>query len=161
MSDTATPVAVDSIPVQVTPTPITAPALDLRSHILQCDDMQYETIDCPEWGPDTKVTVRSLTAEEKDNFEKSITYTLRERRGRKIREKTKVDPTKLRAKLVVVSACIAMNNPAPLFSPKDVDGLAKKNGAAMDRLFEACQRLSGFSDDDVDDMGKGSSPELS
>lgn len=117
-------------------------ALLSRDDIFGTTDMVYEDVSVPEWGTDVEVRVRSITGDERDKFEASIV----QQNGRK----TKVDQRNLRAKLIVLSAI--NEDGTPLFKPADVFKLGEKNAAALDRIFEVAQRLSGLSDDDVDEM---------
>jgi len=116
-----------------------------RDEILQVDDLQYEDVEVPEWGG--VVRVRGLTGAERDAFEESIM----DQRGKKFR----VLLQNLRAKLVALS--IVDEAGKRLFSEGDVGKLGTKSAAALQRVFEAAQRLSGISDEDVDELVKNSS----
>jgi hypothetical protein len=145
--------------VPETPPVVKETADDIRKAIFACDDIKYEPVSVPEWN--RVIWVRTLSGEERDKFEASIIYEVPTRRGKKKGTVHKVNPQKLRAKLVIASACVAENDPTPLFKITDVDALAAKSGAAIDRVFDVCQRLSGISDDDMEELGNESSPEQS
>jgi len=116
-----------------------------REQILKVDDLQFEDVEVPEWGG--VVRVRGLTGTERDAFEESII----DQRGKK----TRVVMANLRAKLVAQS--IVDEDGRRLFSERDVGALGEKSAAALQRVFNAAQRLSGISDEDVEELVKNSS----
>lgn len=107
-----------------------------RESILDADDLSYDDVDVPEWGG--TVRVRALTGAERDRFEASIA-------GGK-----KPSYDNFRSKLVVASVVDADGE--RLFTQADVQLLGKKSAAALNRVFEAAQRLSGLNDEDVDEL---------
>jgi hypothetical protein len=119
------------------------------SEILGVDDTVIELVDVPEWHG--KVRVRGLTGSERDDFEEGLL----ERRG-KTRE---VRFTNLRAKLCALT--MVDGDGKRLFTDAQVEALGRKSAAALSRVFTVAQRLSGLSDEDVDelagDLGKGRS----
>lgn len=117
-----------------------------KADIFGRDDRRYETVDVPEWGG--SVRLRSLTGAERDDWEGSLVHQV----GRK----THTDLRNMRAKLVQLSA--VDENGLPLFDKADVMKLGNMNAAALDRLFETCQRLSGLSDEDVAELEGNSGP---
>jgi len=117
-------------------------ALLTREEILQADDLPVEDVDVPEWGG--TVRVRTLSGAERDRFEGSIT----EQRGKKI----KVKADNIRAKLVALS--VVNEKGQPVFDEGDVRQLGKKSAKALDRVFDVAQRLSGISDEDVEELAK-------
>jgi hypothetical protein len=111
-----------------------------RDVILQADDLLVEDVEVPEWGG--VVRVRGLTGAERDDFEASVV----EQRGKK----TRLNMQNFRAKLVVR---VAINGDGQrLFSDKDASRLGQKSAAALQRVFEVAQRLSGLSDQDVEEL---------
>lgn len=115
-----------------------------RDQILSASDLTFEIVPVPEWGGD--VRVRSLSGKERDAFEASI---LTIRSG----GKTRLNPADMRAKLV--SRCIVNENGERLFTDADITMLSAKSAAALQRVFEAAQRLSGLSDQDVEELEEG------
>lgn len=116
-----------------------------REEILDTNDLQIEQVDVPDWGG--AVLVRGLTAAERDEFESSIM----DQRGQDVR----VNTENLRAKLVAFALVDADGN--RIFTkPGDVKRLGQKSGRALDRIFAVAQRLSGFSEQDVEDLVKNS-----
>jgi hypothetical protein len=67
-----------------------------------------------------------------------------------------MDITNATAKLV--ASCIVTEDGEPLFTMDDIDALGQKSGAALNRVFEAAQRLSGLSDEDLEEAGKVLTP---
>jgi hypothetical protein len=115
-----------------------------REEILQADDLPTEDVPVPEWGG--TVRVRTLKGVERDRFEDSIT----EQRGKQAH----VIAENLRAKLVALS--IVDEQGRRLFDRADVRKLGEKSAKALDRVFDVAQRLSGISDDDVEELVKNS-----
>lgn len=113
-----------------------------RDAILKATDLPHEDVDVPEWGG--TVRVRTLTGAERDQFEASIV----ELRGKK----RKINTANIRAKLVALSVVDEQGN--RLFSDADVALLGKKSAAALDRVFAVAQRLSGVTEDDVEELEK-------
>jgi hypothetical protein len=115
-------------------------ALLSKAEIFGQDDRKYEVVDVPEWGG--SVRIRSLTGTERDEYEESL---LSQRNG-----KAKAVLKNYRAKLVAL--CAVDDAGDPLFDKADVMRLGNANSAALDRLYEACQRLSGLSDEDIEEL---------
>lgn len=113
-----------------------------KNAILSQSDREIEMVEVPEWGG--VVFVRSLSGEERDQFEASII----ERNGRDVRTNLR----NLRARLVVLAACDESGN--PIFSPGDADALGAKSAAALDRIFSVAQRLSGLRENDVQELAE-------
>ena len=116
-----------------------------RDAILQADDIQVEDVEIPEWGG--MVRVRGMTGAQRDAFEASIV----EQRGRKSR----VNLKNLRARLVSLSIVDGEGN--LIFSSADVQALGRKSAAGLQRVFNAAQRLSGLSDEDIEELTGNSS----
>lgn len=113
-----------------------------KDQILSADDIQSQRVPVPEWGGE--VMVRGLTGSQRDQWEAGLTV----RRG-----KTMVpDMRDFRARLVVL--CVVDEAGKLVFGPGDVDALSGKSGAALDRLYDAAAKLSGISEQDVEDLTK-------
>ena len=56
----------------------------------------------------------------------------------------------LRARLVMLT--VIDHEGKRLFSVKDVEALGKKSAKALDKVFEAAQRLSGLRDEDIEEL---------
>lgn len=112
-----------------------------RDEILAADDIAEELVTVAQWKGGA-VLIRGLTGAERDDFEASCIKG----KGRK----AEVTIQNLRAKLVALSAVDATG--ARLFTEQDVVALGKKSGAALARLYEVAARLSGISDDDLEEL---------
>lgn len=115
-----------------------------RTQILQCDDVQRERVEVPEWGG--YVYVRSMTGQERERLEMALVDDL----GNPIpgaREQ-------LRARLVALT--VVDDDNQRLFKTDDVPQLQQKNSAVLDRLFTKAQHLSGITQDDVEALTKNS-----
>jgi hypothetical protein len=117
-----------------------------RDQILQANDIQTEEVSVPEWGG--AVRVRALDGEERDALEASMIQG----KGRN----AQVNLKNLRAKLVARS--IVDEKGKRIFSDEDIPALARKSAAALTRVYEVAQRLSGITPDDVDELTKNSKP---
>ena len=112
-----------------------------REAILSANDQTIEFCSTPEWPCD--VYVKSLNGSQRDSFEASLVHT----NGK---GKRSVSYNDVRAKLVVKTACDKDGN--LLFSDFDVAKLTLKSAAALQRVFEVAQRLSGITEDDVKEL---------
>ena len=143
-----------STPVDQPETPAIVPMT--RDDVLSANDIVIEGVVVPEWGGRT-VYVRSLSAGERDDFETDVMKEKRVRtKAGRIRTEKYVETRRVRAKLAVKACCISKDNPAALFKPADVEKLATKNGAALDRIYDLASRLAGITDDDVEELIKKS-----
>lgn len=110
------------------------------------DKRRMEEIPVPELG-DT-VFVRELSAAERDQFETSMLH---------LSKQGKVQGTNLanlRARLAVLAICDEQGR--RLFSDDDAKILGQLGASALQRIFEAAQRLSGLSDSDMEELEKNS-----
>lgn len=122
-----------------------------REAIAAAVDAAYEEVEVPEWGG--SVRVKSLNATERDAFEASLVST----EGKKNR----ANLVNIRAKLVAACLVDALGGRVYLDASAGANDLGQRNGAVIDRIFTVCQRLSGMSQKDVEDLEKNSSPGLS
>jgi len=119
-------------------------AILTREQILQANDIATETVSVPEWGGE--VLVRALSGSQRDAFDDA---TL-EQKGKNRR----VNLVNVRARLCAIS--IVDETGKRMFSDEDVRALGRKSAAALDRVFAAAQRLSGLTDEDVEELAKNS-----
>lgn len=110
--------------------------------ILAADDIKTQRVAVPEWGGD--VLVKTLSGKERDAFESTIVDMKLKGKDRQ------VNLENFRAKLVIASLVDEEGN--KLFSPKQLDQLAQKSAAALHRVFKVAQELSGFGEDDVEEL---------
>lgn len=120
-----------------------------RSAILAVSDIQTEDLYVSEWQ--TWVRVRGLTGSERDAFEQSCVVG----KGRN----KDVSVKDVRAKLVVRS--VVDDQGTRLFQDNDVAMLGQKSAAALDRIYDVAARLSGISDEDVEELSKNSGSDQS
>jgi hypothetical protein len=115
-----------------------------RDDILRAADLPTEEVHVPEWGG--SVLVRGMTGAERDAFESSVVEL---KAGNKA---TSVNMQNIRAKLVALT--VVDEKGERLFSQADVELLGNKSAAALQRIFEAAQRLSGLTQADVEELAK-------
>lgn len=109
-----------------------------RQQIIDADDVEYASVECPEWGG--TVRLRSIRGTQRDAYEQSVISGSGADRKMNLRN--------ARAKLIVL--CAVDETGRPLFTAEDVTELGKKNAAPLDRLFDACRKLAGMSENDVE-----------
>lgn len=114
-----------------------------KDQIFEANDLQVESVDVPEWGG--SVSVRTMTGADRDAFEASM-FTLG------ADGKRTADMSNLRAKLVALTVVDDAGN--RLFEAGDVDRLATKSAAALERVFLVAQRLNGLGENALDDAVK-------
>jgi hypothetical protein len=115
-------------------------ALLTKDQMLAADDIKSERVPVPEWAGD--VMVRGLTGAQRDQWEASMSVQRGKRR--------EPDMANFRARLVVL--CVVDETGELVFHSGDIDALAGKSGAALDRLYSAAARLSGIGEQDVEDL---------
>lgn len=120
-----------------------------RDAILGASDIKTEDVKVPEWGG--VVRVKGLTAAQRDQVEAKVTST----KGKDFN----LNLVGMRAHMA--SLAIVDENGKPVFTAGDIKALGEKSGAALDRVFEAVTRLSGMSDNDIDELTKNSEAETS
>jgi hypothetical protein len=110
----------------------------------------------PEWGG--KVRIRSLSSEERDDFEATLYQQVPDpqKPGKTV---LKIVRQNGRARLVARCLVHAVGEKAGqrMFTDdQQVIQLGKKNGAALNRCFEVATRLSGMSEEAKQELGKDS-----
>lgn len=116
-----------------------------REQILGAADLEERIVEVPEWGGD--VLVRGITGAERDLFEKSCI----EMKG-KNRE---FNTANFRAKLVALSI-VDPDTKKPMFTQVDINALGKKSAKALNRVYDVATELSGFGDEEVEELTKNS-----
>jgi len=114
-----------------------------REDILGADDLIIERVSTPEWKGDT--FVKGMTGAERDRFEAGIITV--------DSKSEKVDMRDIRAKLCSETICDESGK--KLFTQADVKALSQKSAAPLQRCFEVAQKLSGITDDDVEELAEG------
>ena len=120
-----------------------------RDTILEADDQEFAEVNIPEWGG--VVRIRSITGAQRDAYEASLI----DERGKD----RKMNLRNARAKLIVL--CAVDDAGRPLFTADDVNRLGRRNAKPVDRLFDACKKLAGLTDEDVDKLAEdfGATPD--
>ncbi len=113
------------------------------SDIFAVDDQRIERVEVPEW--DGHVFVKSITGTERDAFESAMV-------SRKGKGKSEVDLTNVRASLVARAACTAEG--VRLFDDAQASQLGAKSASALDRVYTVADRLSGLSEEDVEELAE-------
>ena len=121
-----------------------------KDQILEANDLQSESVHVQEWGGD--VLVRTMTGADRDAFESSMITTLAD--GTR-----KPNMANMRAKLVALTVVDEAGN--RVFDVGDVDRLALKSASALERVFNAAQRINGLGIQAEADAAKNSVAGLS
>lgn len=108
-----------------------------RDMILEADDLKTETVKVPEWGGE--VRVRMMTAADRDVYEQRL---FQSREGGTIKN--------IRATLAAM--CLVDDEGGRMFNEDDIEILGRKSASALNRVFEAAQRLNRITDDDLEEL---------
>lgn len=111
--------------------------------ILDADDLQREAVEVPEWGG--TVLVQGMSGSDRDRFEAAM---MNKQMSGVDKDRAMAD---YRARLA--AACIVDENGARLFrGDAVVKRLGAKNAQALTRVVEVASRLSGLTDEDVEEL---------
>ena len=114
-----------------------------RDQILEASDLKSEAVEVPEWGG--SVLVRTMTGTDRDAFENTMVRLLPDGTRRS-------DVSNYRSKLVAMT--LVDEAGGRLFTSDDLDRLASKSAAALDRVFTVAQRINGLGVQAQDDAVK-------
>ncbi len=117
--------------------------MSIRDQILAVQDIPSEIVDVPEWG--VKVEVRGMTGAERTRI---MDLAVDQKGGVNLQF---VYPE------IVVATSFDQESGEQIFGPKDRDALLAKSATALDRLASVGMRLSGFTQESADEVGKDSS----
>jgi hypothetical protein len=123
-----------------------------REEIFAAEDRKFEFVKVPEWSggdPEAGVWVKGLSGTDRDSFELGMLET----KGRK----QEVNLRNLRAKLIVRTA-VDSDDPETaknIFTLVDIAPLGRKSAAALQRVYAMAQKLSGLSNEDVEELTVG------
>ncbi len=120
-----------------------------REDILAVEDIGRELVAIPEWGGE--VWVYGMTAAERDHLEKNLVQT----KGKDVQTNLE----NVRAKIAAIS--IRNEEGKRIFNESDIHELGRKSALALDRIFNVAQRLSGISQEDVEELSKNSESDQS
>lgn len=112
-----------------------------RDDILKVKDLKVEKVQA--WGG--TVHVRGMTGAERDKFEAGIIQM----RGKE----QSLNLQNVRAKLCVLTLCDA--DGTRLFEDNEMALLAEKSAVELQKVFAVAQRLSGITQEDVDELAEG------
>lgn len=116
---------------------------ELRAKILAADDLPKKSVHVSEWGVDVFVT--TLTGQQRDKLESEW---LKRRRHMGRDDK---DLTDFRA--FVACWCMVDEAGKRIFDPaNDVNGLTRKSGAALTKVWNVAAELNRFTDSDVEEL---------
>lgn len=104
-----------------------------KDQILEAVDLKTSEVKVPEWGG--SVRVRTMSGADRDAWEASMVVVQPDGSRRANMES-------MRAKLVALTVVGEDGN--PLFCLDDVARLTQKSAAALDRVFDAAQKLNGL-----------------
>jgi hypothetical protein len=113
-----------------------------REDILKINDIESEIVKVPEWGGEVKVI--GLTGIQRNEYEQSLVI----RKGKDVSLNMKHAMSKL-----VMLSCVDENN-EKIFSEGDIEILGTKSGKALSRIYKVAAKLSGLSDEDMDELTK-------
>lgn len=111
--------------------------------LLTATQLPQESIVFPGFG---KVFVRGMTGKQRDQWESSLMRG----RGQDRRPHTE----NARARLAV--RCLVNEKGERLYQDADAERLGNIRVDYLQKIFEVAQRLSGVTDEDIDDLGKSS-----
>lgn len=119
-------------------------AIASRDMILSIDDLKTEDVEVPEWG--VTVRVREMTGSERGLFEKTISKVSTRPDGS---TNVEMDAQNIRVQLCAMTMVDEEGN--RLFGDMELKALGGKSAKAIQRVFDVASRLSGISDDSVED----------
>jgi hypothetical protein len=109
-----------------------------KDQILSADDMGLLEVAVPEWGG--SVFVRVMTVGERDSYENE--WMVNKDRG----------VANFRSKFLQRVLCDDKGD--LLFSPAEVEKLAKKSARVITRVWDAAMKHNSLTDDDVEELAK-------
>ena len=119
-------------------------AIASRDMILSIDDLKTEDVEVPEWG--VTVRVREMTGSERGLFEKTISKVSTRPDGT---TNVEMDAQNIRVQLCAMT--MVDEEGKRLFGDTELKALGGKSAKAIQRVFDVASRLSGISDDSVED----------
>jgi hypothetical protein len=120
----------------------------LSKDALLAASLPVERIEVPEIAVGAYVLVRGLTGTQRDAYEKSMWV----QKGRK-----SVRSDNLRAKLIV--KCLVDDQGNLQYADADIAVIGRLRADVLERVFDACRRLSGMTDEERDEKKDDSETE--
>ncbi len=115
-----------------------------REDMLKVEDILTEDVYVKQWGG--WVCVKTLTGAERDKFEKAVV---------EYKNKQVITKDNIKAKLVALTV-VNPETMEPLFTSADIEALGKKSAGALAKIYDTASKLSGLSNDDVEELAKNS-----
>lgn len=112
-------------------------AQEVRNAILGAQDLPTEVVEVKEWNQ--KVTLRGLTAAERDDYMAAITDASGALQWRN-------------ASALLIVRSIVTESGERVFADADASLLGKKSSKAVASLFNVAMRLNGLSESDMEEM---------
>ena len=117
--------------------------MSIRDQILAVQDIPTQLVEVPEWG--VKIEVRGMTGAERT----------------RIMDKATANQGDMNLQMIYPEIVIATSfdplTGEQVFVPEDRDILLSKSATALDRVAMVGMRLSGFTKESADELGKDSS----
>lgn len=130
-------------------------------YVLAVQDIKTEEVRVPEWdspGVEAWVLVRGMTGLERDDWEAEMApdpEVARNWRRMSPGQRQAVIRKRMQgARARLVARCCVDEEGNRLFSSSDVEMLAQKSAAALDRIYEVAARLSGIREGDVEELAE-------
>lgn len=114
--------------------------MSLRDQILQCNDVQKEIVDIPQWN--TKIAIHGMSGAARTQM---------------IQNAADNDGVMNFAKMmpdIVIMCTFDPDTDEQIFSESDREALMLKSGAALDLIVNTAMRISGLLEGAVDKSGK-------
>lgn len=118
-----------------------------KEQILNAADIKPEEVNVPEWGG--TVLVRGMSGTERDDWEKSRIIE----KGKGRNKERDYNLNNFKASFIV--RCIVDDGGKRLFSDDDIIPLGRKSALAIERVFKVASRLSGMTDEDIEELAEG------
>lgn len=116
-----------------------------REEIDKAQDLIFEDVPVPEWGPNKGVRLITLTGTQRDAFEDKSMIQKGDSR--------KLNLINFRARLL--SLCMVDANGQRLYSDVEVPLLGQRNAKVLERLFDKAREMNGMSEKDVEELTEG------
>jgi hypothetical protein len=110
----------------------------IKERIVGAADCKTQAVAVPEWGIETGLFIRELSAADMDRFD---LFMLSHRKDGTIQPTAK----NVRALLVQMSLCDDTGK--LVFGPTEVDSLGNKSGAVIDRLYHAVRAFNSMDEE--------------
>jgi hypothetical protein len=115
-----------------------------KGALLKATALPRETVYVKELGG--ALIIQGMSGKQRDEWESSL---VKQRRNRR-----EIDTRNVRARLV--ARCLVNEDGSRMFGDEEADLLGDVRVDVLSQLFTVAQRLSGVSDEDVDELGKSS-----